>query len=92
MNDVMGNYIPHEEDGTRDGGAVFPNYERGMALPIGTREVRPIGGMSLRDYFAAQALVGFISQAPAPFTAETHATVAFDAYRLADAMLKARKK
>jgi hypothetical protein len=39
-----------------DGGAVFPNYERGENLPMGTREIRPIGGMTLRDYFAAKAM------------------------------------
>jgi hypothetical protein len=49
------------------------------------------GGMTLRDYFAAKAMQGIVSSAPWEealdfgMTAET-------AYRVADAMLKTRRK
>lgn len=47
-------------------------------------------GMSLRDWFAGQALVGFIAS---PALASLAANeIAADAYALADAMLAARTK
>lgn len=45
-------------------------------------------GMSLRDYFAGQALVGMM-QAMRPYTSDA-AQCAADAYRQADAMIAAR--
>jgi hypothetical protein len=72
----------------KDGGQVFPNYQRGEALPMGTREVRPIGGMSLRDYFVGQALTGLIERSDLPYRPDEYAR---DSYRIADAMLKARE-
>lgn len=48
-------------------------------------------GMTLRDYFAAQALIGIISNPGAQGTpAELIPDVARAAYMMADAMLKAR--
>lgn len=51
-------------------------------------------GMTLRDYFAAKALQGWLASYPAdavhPVVAENTAQVAKQAYMMADAMLKAR--
>ncbi len=45
-------------------------------------------GMTLRDYFAGQALVGIITSGPHDCTAREEA---LDAYAYADFMLEARK-
>ena len=45
-------------------------------------------GMSLRDYFAGEALRALLEATPNTYRIEATA----DAYRIADAMLKARKK
>ena len=47
-----------------------------------------IGGMSLRDYFAGQALAGFAAHDAVSWKE----SAAQQAYRLADAMLKARQE
>ena len=47
-----------------------------------------MGGMSLRDYFAAKAMQGFASHIGPSMTFESRAKIA---YEWADAMLKARK-
>lgn len=49
-----------------------------------------IGGMTLRDYFAAQAITGVFVEAPLPDNLYCE-TAAKRAYELADAMLKARQ-
>jgi hypothetical protein len=64
------------------------DYESGSAFPISL----PYGngyqeGMSLRDYFAAQALAGRLSDG----TSRNFAFVATEAYMYADAMLVARE-
>ena len=46
-------------------------------------------GMSLRDYFAAQALGGLINYSPEP---DEHKAIAELCYSLADAMMKAREQ
>ena len=48
-------------------------------------------GMSLRDYFAAKAMLGVITD-PHHDVAEGYDTVASYAYSLADAMLAAREQ
>jgi hypothetical protein len=54
----------------------------GPAFPYGTA----YAGMTLRDYFAAKAMQSYITADPnAPEEA-----ISFVAYRMADAMLKAR--
>ena len=62
----------------------------GPAFPLKTSELpyRPaFDGMSLRDYFAGQALAGLLAN---PNTRETRTDTALAAYFIADALLKAR--
>lgn len=49
-------------------------------------------GISLRDYFAGQALAGFAVSESFRRTPEGHASWAAWAYEVADAMLQARKR
>jgi hypothetical protein len=59
----------------------------GPAFPTATLAQKTEGGMTLRDYFAAKAMEGFISRGgnyDAEFDADR-------AYVFADAMLKARE-
>ncbi|MNR29678.1 hypothetical protein D3C85_1470800 [compost metagenome] len=64
-------------------------FDGGAAFPI----VHPDGqgvqyyGMSLRDYFAAKAIVGFCEN-----SAGDYEWLAKQAYQMADAMLKERAK
>lgn len=48
-------------------------------------------GMTLRDYFAAKALVGFMGSGDADWTKHPE-SFAREAYRMADAMLAEREK
>jgi hypothetical protein len=53
---------------------------------------KPEGGMTLRDYFAAKVMVAFIDKDQWQSTVgEISDIVAFNAYAMADAMLKARE-
>ena len=61
-----------------DGGPAFP-----MAHLLGP----PDKGMSLRDWFAGQALMGFLANQTTKGDADAYAC---DAYKAADAMLAAR--
>ena len=67
-----------------------------MSTPDDTRAF-PVGhdgghqGMTLRDYFAAQALAGYITSA-ADINLTSVAVVATWSYQAADAMLRAREK
>ena len=73
---------------TEDGG---PAFSGGLFEPQhgGTNDREPWNaGMSLRDWFAGQALAGFVVRQSAAFSdAETGAKFA---YRYADAMIAAR--
>jgi hypothetical protein len=78
----------------KDGGPAFP-YPG--CSDVSTFQFPPTVGMSLRDYFAAKALQGILMgvsvdgvamEPEAPISA---APIARDAYRMADAMLKARE-
>lgn len=60
------------------GGPVFPCYDD--------------SGMTLRDFFAAQALVGCCDLSPGRYTQEAVKTLAGQAYGIADAMLVERAK
>lgn len=69
-----------------DGGPAFPE-------PIGDtsgRQYAPALGMSLRDYFAAQALPAVISARVAAGDDILQESIAEECYELADAMLEAR--
>ena len=70
-----------------NGGPAFPNYG---VWSNGCWEPMPQEGMSLRDYFAGQAMIGLITKLPPDDMVEFKQQVAESAYRYADAMLKAR--
>lgn len=66
----------------------------GPAFPVSKNVVYPqFNGMSLRDYFAGQALMGMIASSPIiDRTKANHAGWAQNAYKFADAMLAERDK
>lgn len=78
----------------KDGGPAFPRGDQSQC--------EPEGGMSLRDYFAGEALKGVASSDPEAVTGSSsrtshddsaeRANVARSCYEMADAMLKARRK
>ena len=73
-----------------DGGPVFPQplYKdqiTGQYVPVDA--FGDLGGMTLRDYFAAAALTGYLAASHTDGEPEEFANVA---YIIADAMLKAR--
>jgi len=63
-----------------------PINDGGPAFPDDRSQV----GMTLRDYFAGQALAGFCA-APHDLRNHTDKVMVIGAYRAADAMLAARK-
>ena len=78
-----------------DGGAAYPqtmlrDHNDGIIPP----ENYGCGGMSLRDYFAGQAAVGFLSGGwqPRNGLSITETVISKLAYDLADAMLAARER
>ena len=72
------------------GGTSNCSYNGGPAFPVvetdPVRGSRIDAGMSLRDYFAAKALVGLL----AAYREQDPNIYVRDAYTVADAMLKAR--
>lgn len=66
-----------------EGGSAYPH----KAWSDSYSEHAGSSGMSLRDYFAGQALMGLCTQ-----NNLWNTSFASDAYYLADAMLKARKE
>lgn len=73
---------------TNTGGAAFP--DPGRAQSAKQRERLTDTGMTLRDYFAAKAMQGFISAGPGELT-ETVGLIAELSYKIADALLVARE-
>ena len=65
----------------------FPCQE---ILPDGLANLTPQRGMTLRDYFAAKAMTGLLTAEIVGEYSNEH--VAEIAYRIADAMLKAREE
>ena len=65
-----------------NGGPAFPQYI------ISNNGARVDGGMTLRDYFAAKAMQSIAEARPNTFID----AIAELAYKLADAMLEARKE
>jgi hypothetical protein len=85
----------------KDGGPAFPGVLTNYQLATGQRTVETgQNGMSLRDYFAGQALIGIVAGAASDtlVSKEDHeqglacGLVAGMAYELADAMLAARTR
>jgi hypothetical protein len=73
-----------------DGGAAFP-IDSYMLNPNATeKEIKKAQSMTLRDYFAAAALTGFLANSNNELI-RFH-EIASDAYNTADAMLAARKE
>lgn len=74
-----------------DGGPALPCEARSAGMSDGVRYYGPWAGLSLRDYFAAKAMVGLMGRAwdgTAPsILIETWTRMSF---RIADAMLAAR--
>lgn len=74
-----------------DGGPAFPT-ERFNSYGNGAGVTTRDGGMSLRDWFAGQALIGFYAGRPQQgFNPDFAPEDARIAYLIADAMLAARK-
>ena len=67
------------------GGPAFPVYHGGYSRSDND-------GLTLRDYFAAKAMQGLLSGLLANGMDLTWSGVAVDAYRQADAMMKAREE
>jgi hypothetical protein len=65
------------------GGPAFPHTVEYKGAECGG--VIPHGGMTLRDYFAAKAMQAFLTRIPMSGDEQARA-----AYKVADAMLKAR--
>ena len=61
----------------------------GPAFPTATLAQKTEGGMTLRDYFAAKAMQGFMANKSNPMHYQPEADAGW-AYMIADAMLKAR--
>lgn len=76
-----------------DGGPAFPVREADRFNPDNneTHTIEQHWGMSLRDYFAGQALAGMLSRQTTVDEWPTFTEFAKDAYRYANAMLKARE-
>jgi hypothetical protein len=72
--------LPAEECMSNDGALAFPGFNYVSS--------NVHDGMTLRDYFAAKAMQALLSD---PNVDMTEATLTRGAYRLADAMLKARE-
>ena len=72
---------------TNTGGPAFPSSEYD---PRYNRHVA-IGGMTLRDYFAAKAMQGLTTTLDQTDEEPLWTVIATDSYKLADAMLKARQ-
>lgn len=83
---------PNEMNNPIDDGPAFPHPEfaADVVMSDGRKAARvypPQSGMSLRDWFAGQALAGMQSSVACNWTNEQFAQ---EAYKQADAMLKAR--
>lgn len=71
-----------------DGGRAFPFVQ--WRSPDGMMAISTSDGMSLRDYFAAKAMSGWLASF-GPEDAVKEAALAAFAYKIADAMLAARE-
>lgn len=100
MTDISGVYIPHEEDGNKEGAPRVEGQPESGGRPTAAGNESywdDFDGVSLRDYFAAHALAGITTRMSSEIVKrylEGHADgrEAVVAYMMADAMLKARKQ
>ena len=74
-----------------NGGQAFPKSYAYLNPEIGRAELRSENGMSLRDWFAGQALVGIVTNQIERQIIDCN-IIAGIAYNFADAMLKEREK
>jgi hypothetical protein len=78
----------------QDGGAAFPRpaseYTKSGTCPDGNDPIEEQNGMSLRDWFAGQALIGYLAAETESFSLGSHYQVAQRAYAMADVMLQQR--
>ena len=65
----------------------FPQKRQIYRMGYATKEYEPVEGMTLRDYFAAQAMQGLLTSDDIDVSYAT----AVLCYRMADAMMKARE-
>ena len=73
------------------GGPAFPLPDPFVMAPGNETEMRQVAvGMTLRDYFAAQALATSVAYATVDIDTWAPSDFAAHAYAIADAMLKAR--
>jgi len=73
----------------KDGGPAFPAIEADIG-GNGQFYYFSVGGMTLRDWFAGQALIGWFDFHAGESDTDADQNVAARCYRLADVMLKAR--
>ena len=71
---------------TNTGGPAFPEIAYKAPSGGGSHIMTVYGGMTLRDYFAAKAMNAFLSRDGGTLEKDAEA-----AYKMADAMLKARE-
>lgn len=74
-----------------DKNTAFPSHILAPDGRGGSR-IRTYGGMTLRDYFAGQALAGILPVLHKGIRREDIPKMALDCYGIADAMLKAREE
>lgn len=86
---------------TKDGGPAFPQIESALAYDHSAESyytnTMSVGGMTLRDYFAAKALPAVVAayieaSGRCIGTDHIHHNCAAHAFKMADAMLKAREQ
>lgn len=83
-------------DKINDGGPAFPLMKSSLTRVqqeprLFTQDYEMIGCMSLRDYFAGQVLAGILAGAETFGPFKDADDIALRSYRMADAMLAARK-
>ena len=72
----------------KTGGPAFPGVEYKQPGGAGVSVMTIVGGMTLRDYFAAKALQGLLSDSCFSLAKDS---LAKHAYEYADEMIKARE-
>lgn len=74
----------------KDGGPAFPRVTSDCDDHDGVTQYDGVPGMSLRDYFAGQAMMGMLSNREEHMAFDRD-SCAGESYRYADAMLRARE-